>query len=153
MSGTMSHSDHDRPVRPPAVHPRHDHPAHHPPPPGGSSGGDHSAHAHMVDDFRRRFWVSLALTLPVLATSEMVRHLLGLRGRLVFPGEGYVGFAFASAVYLYGGGAVLPRLVRGLRGRAAGVMKPVAPAVGWERTRLDSRHQPLSYSVLFFLKK
>ena len=34
----------------------------------------------MVDDFRRRFWISLALTLPVLATSEMLQHLLGLYG-------------------------------------------------------------------------
>src|SRR3989441_12885984 len=114
MSGTMSHSDHDSPVGPPSVHPHHDHPAHHHPPPGGSSGGDHSAHAHMVDDFRRRFWVSLALTLPVLATSEMVQHFLGLRGALAFPGDRYVEFAFASAVYLYGGGAVLPRSVVGL---------------------------------------
>ena len=33
----------------------------------------------MVDDFRRRFWVSLGLTIPVLATSEMLQHILGLR--------------------------------------------------------------------------
>ena len=125
----MSHSDHDSPVGPPSVHPHHDHPAHHHPPPGGSSGGDHSAHAHMVDDFRRRFWVSLALTLPVLATSEMVRHLLGLRGRLVFPGEGYVGFAFASAVYLYGGWPFLTGFVDELRARLPGMMTLVALAV------------------------
>src|SRR5256712_1232081 len=129
MSGTMSHSDHDSPVGPPSVHPHHDHPAHHPPPPGGSSGGDHSAHAHMVDDFRRRFWVSLALTLPVLATSEMVRHLLGLRGRLVFPGEGYGGFAFASAVYLYGGWPFLTGFVDELRARLPGMMTLVALAI------------------------
>src|SRR5438132_211847 len=129
MSGTMSHSDHDSPVGPPSVHPHHDHPAHHHPPPGGSSGGDHSAHAHMVDDFRRRFWVSLALTLPVLATSEMVRHLLGLRGRLVFPGEGYVGFAFASAVYLYGGWPFLTGFVDELRARLPGMMTLVALAI------------------------
>src|SRR5438445_155068 len=129
MSGTMSHSDHDSPVGPPSVHPHHDHPAHHHPPPGGSSGGDHSAHAHMVDDFRQRFWVSLALTLPVLATSEMVRHLLGLRGRLVFPGEGYVGFAFASAVYLYGGWPFLTGFVDELRARLPGMMTLVALAI------------------------
>src|SRR5437867_6628564 len=129
MSGTMSHSDHDSPVGPPSVHPHHDHPAHHHPPPGGSSGGDHSAHAHMVDDFRRRFWVSLALTLPVLATSEMVRHLLGLRGRLVFPGEGYVGFAFTSAVYLYGGWPFLTGFVDELRARLPGMMTLVALAI------------------------
>src|SRR2546425_5256203 len=118
MSGTMSHADKRSPppVGPPSVHPHHDHSAHHRPP-GGSSGGDHSAHAHMVDDFRRRFWVSLALTLPVLATSEMVPHLLGLRGGLVFPGDRYVAFGFASAVYLYGGGALLPHRERGGEGK------------------------------------
>src|SRR5881296_277213 len=131
MSGTMSHADQRSPppVGPPSVHPHHDHPAHHHPPPRGSSGGDHSAHAHMVDDFRRRFWVSLALTLPVLATSEMVRHLLGLRGRLVFPGEGYVGFAFASAVYLYGGWPFLTGFVDELRKRLPGMMTLVALAI------------------------
>src|SRR2546425_4990316 len=128
MSGTMSHSDHDSPVGPPSVHPHHDHPAHHHPPPGGSSGGDHSAHAHMVDDFRRRFWVSLALTLPVLATSEMVRHLLGLRGGLAFPGDRYVGFAFASAVYLYGGGPLPPRLLAEVPAPLPGGVSPGAPA-------------------------
>src|SRR3989475_476073 len=129
MSGTMSHSDHDSPVGPPSVHPHHDHPAHHHPPPRGSSGGDHSAHAHMVDDFRRRFWVSLALTLPVLATSEMVRHLLGLRGGLAFPGDRYVGFAFASAVYLYGGWPFLTGFVDELRARLPGMMTLVALAI------------------------
>jgi len=83
----------------------------------------------MVDDFRRRFWVSLALTLPVLATSEMVRHLLGLRGRLVFPGEGYVGFAFTSAVYLYGGWPFLTGFVDELRARLPGMMTLVALAI------------------------
>src|SRR2546429_2075613 len=131
MSGTMSHADQRSPppVGPPSVHPHHDHPAHHHPPPRGSSGGDHSAHAHMVDDFRRRFWVSLALTLPVLATSEMVRHLLGLRGGLAFPGDRYVGFAFASAVYLYGGWPFLTGFVDELRARLPGMMTLVALAV------------------------
>src|SRR2546430_17317845 len=124
MSGTMSHSDHDSPVGPPSVHPHHDHPAHHHPPPGGSSGGDHSHHTHMVDDFRRRFWVSLALTLPVLATSEMIQPLLGLRGAFGFPGGRLVEFAFASAVYLYGGRPFLTRLGAALPAPLPGVMTP-----------------------------
>src|SRR2546422_3835535 len=140
MSGTMSHADKRSPppVGPPSVHPHHDHSAHHRPP-GGSSGGDHSAHAHMVDDFRRRFWVSLALTLPVLATSEMVPHLLGLRGGLVFPGDRYVAFGFASAVYLYGGGAFLTRFFGGPPARVPGVRAPVAVAVN----RAYPRNRPV----------
>src|SRR5882762_10109250 len=54
---------------------------------------EQSHHAHMVDDFRRRFWVSLALTVPVLATSEMIQHFFGLRAALAFPGDRYVEFA------------------------------------------------------------
>src|SRR5467141_3994144 len=127
----MSHADKRSPppVGPPSVHPHHDHSAHHHPPPGGSAGGDHSAHAHTVDDFRRRFWVSLALTLPVLATSEMVPHLLGLRGGLVFPGDRYVAFGFASAVYLYGGWPFLTGFVDELRARLPGMMTLVALAI------------------------
>ncbi len=83
----------------------------------------------MVDDFRRRFWVSLALTAPVLGTSEMIRHFLGLGGVLAFPGARYVEFAFASAIYLYGGRPFLTGLVDELRRRLPGMMTLVALAI------------------------
>jgi Cu2+-exporting ATPase len=83
----------------------------------------------MVDDFRRRFWVSLGLTLPVLATSEMIQHFLGLRGAFAFPGDRFVEFAFASAVYFYGGWPFLTGLVAELRKRLPGMMTLVAVAI------------------------
>jgi Cu2+-exporting ATPase len=83
----------------------------------------------MVDDFRRRFWVSLALTVPVLATSEMLAHLLGLRGVLTFGADRYVEFVFASAVYFYGGWPFLTGLVDELRKRLPGMMTLVALAI------------------------
>ena len=47
----------------------------HPDPP------DHHDHqAHMAADFRKRFWISLVLTLPILALSPMLQTLVGLRG-------------------------------------------------------------------------
>src|SRR3989454_2345820 len=107
----------------------HDHHVHHQTPPSGSPGRDHSAHAHMVDDFRRRFWVSLALTIPVLATSEMIQHFLSLRGAFAFPGDRYVEFGFASAVYFYGGRPFLTGLVDELRKRLPGMMTLVALAI------------------------
>src|SRR6266436_572626 len=81
-----------------------------------------SQHAHMVDDFRHRFWVSLALTVPVLATSEMIQHFLGLRATLAFPGDRYVEFAFASGVYFYGGWPFLTGLVDEVRRRGDRVL-------------------------------
>ncbi len=93
-------------------------------PPG--HGGHHGS---MVDDFRRRFWVSLALTLPVLATSEMIQHFLGLRGALAFPGDRFVEFGFASAIYFYGGWPFLTGLVEEIRKRLPGMMTLVALAI------------------------
>jgi Cu2+-exporting ATPase len=83
----------------------------------------------MVAEFRRRFWVSLGLTVPVLATSEMIQHFLGLRGAFAFPGDRFVGFGFASAVYLYGGWPFLTGLVDELRKRLPGMMTLVALSI------------------------
>jgi Cu2+-exporting ATPase len=83
----------------------------------------------MVDDFRRRFWICLGLTIPVLATSEVVQHLLGLRGVLAFPGARYVEFGFASAVYFYGGWPFLTGLVAELRKKLPGMMTLVGLAI------------------------
>src|SRR2546422_5980103 len=104
---------------------------HHHAPAGAPAAARHAAghdHDDMVGDFRRRFWISLALTIPVLATSEMVQHFLGLRGTLAFPGDRYVEFAFASGVYFYGGGAVFPRLPAEIPQRAPGGVAPGGPA-------------------------
>jgi Cu2+-exporting ATPase len=92
-------------------------------------GASHAGHASMVDDFRRRFWISLALTIPVLATSEMLQHLLGLRGLLAFPGARYVEFGFASSVYFYGGWPFLTGLVTELRKKLPGMMTLVGLAI------------------------
>ncbi len=83
----------------------------------------------MVGDFRRRFWISLALTVPVLATSEMIQHFLGLRGALTFPGDRLVEFGFASAIYFYGGRPFLTGLVDELRNKLPGMMTLVALAI------------------------
>src|SRR5881227_253304 len=114
----MGHADVRSPIGPPPVHAHHDH-----------HMQDQSAHAHMVDDFRRRFWVSLALTVPVLATSEMIQHFLGLRGTFAFPGDRYVEFGFATAVYFYGGRPFLTGLVDELRKRLPGMMTLIALAI------------------------
>jgi Cu2+-exporting ATPase len=83
----------------------------------------------MAADFHRRFWISLALTVPVLATSEMVQHFLGLRGTRAFPSDRYVEFACSTAVYFYGGWPFLTGLVDELRKRQPGMMTLVALAI------------------------
>lgn len=66
-------------------------------------GGHHAHHEHMVKDFKRRFWVSLVLTLPMLVLSPMLQEWLGLVEALAFPGDRYVLFALATGVFFYGG--------------------------------------------------
>jgi Cu2+-exporting ATPase len=88
--------------------------------------GMHSGH---MADFRRRFWISLAATVPVLLLSPMVQHLLGLGDRLRFPGDGFVLFALASFIYFYGGWPFFKGLAGELRSRQPGMMTLIAVAV------------------------
>jgi len=83
----------------------------------------------MVADFRRRFWFSLALTLPVLALAPMIREFLGLTQVLAFRGDAYVQFALATAVFLYGGWPFLSGAADELRSRRPGMMTLIALAI------------------------
>ena len=67
----------------------------------GHHAGHHDHHAHMVADFRRRFWVSLALTVPILALAPLIQQWLGLD--IAFRGDRALQWALATVVYLYGG--------------------------------------------------
>jgi Cu2+-exporting ATPase len=83
----------------------------------------------MVADFRRRFWVSLLLTTPVVALSPMLQEMFGVKGLLSFPGDSYVQFFFAAAIYLYGGWPFLTGVIDELRKRQPGMMTLIALAI------------------------
>jgi P-type Cu2+ transporter len=95
--------------------------------PDGHDHRDH--HAHMAADFRKRFWISLALTLPILLLSPLLQRLVGLREAVGFPGDLYVLFGFSSAVFWYGGWPFLKGLVTELKSRQPGMMTLVAVAI------------------------
>jgi Cu2+-exporting ATPase len=91
---------------------------------------DHqSHHAHMAADFRRRFWIALGLTLPILALSPLLQGLVGLREAIHFPGDLYVLAGLASAVYWYGGWPFLRGMVKEIKSRQPGMMTLVAVAI------------------------
>jgi len=87
-------------------------------------------HAHMVADFRRRFWVSLVLTVPVLALAPLIQRFLGVEDAWSFPGDSYVQFAFASTIFFYGGWPFLSGLWDELAERRPGMMTLIALAIG-----------------------
>jgi len=96
---------------------------------GHAGHAGHSDHGAMVADFRRRFWVSLALTPPVLLLSPMIRHFLGLDALLSFPGSELVVFALSTIVFFYGGWPFLTGFVAELRDRKPGMMTLIALAI------------------------
>jgi len=61
----------------------------------------HDHHAMMIADFRKRFWIVLILTVPVMTLSPMIQQGLGVR--LEFAGSGYILAGLASVIFFYGG--------------------------------------------------
>ncbi|MDF1572351.1 MAG: copper-translocating P-type ATPase [Bacteroidales bacterium] len=93
-----------------------------------SGSHDHSGHhAMMIKDFRKRFWVSLAATIPILVLSPMIQDLIGYD--LTFRFSGYVLFALSSFVYFYGGWPFLTGLVDELKKQQPGMMTLIAVAI------------------------
>ncbi|GLK73423.1 cadmium-translocating P-type ATPase [Ancylobacter dichloromethanicus] len=83
----------------------------------------------MVADFRRRFWVTLLLTPPVLLLSPMIQHWLGVAETLAFAGDGLVLFALSTIVYVYGGWPFLSGFLSELRKGQPGMMTLIALAI------------------------
>jgi Cu2+-exporting ATPase len=79
--------------------------------------------------FQQRFWISLALTVPIVLLSPMTQHWLGLGEQLRFVGDQYVVFALASAVYFYGGWPFLAGLAGEFKRKQPGMMTLVAMAI------------------------
>jgi len=92
---------------------------------------EHAAHdkhaGHDPEMFRRRFWLSLLLTLPVVVTSEMVMDWFGYG--LDFPGIGLVGPVLGSIVFFWGGWPFLAGGVAELRVRQPGMMLLISMAI------------------------
>ena len=100
-----------------------DHPA-----PGGHSGHGSGKHAgHHVEMFRRRFWWSLLLTIPVVATSHMVMGWFGYD--LDFTGMAWVGPTLGSVVFWWGGWPFLEGGWREIKARQPGMMLLIGMAI------------------------
>ncbi|RAO08038.1 heavy metal translocating P-type ATPase [Micromonospora noduli] len=93
---------------------------------GGHDGHDKHA-GHDPEMFRRKFWLSLVLTVPIVVTSHMVMEWFGYR--LDFPGVDWVGPVLGTVVFVYGGWPFLQGAVREVRDRAPGMMLLIAMAI------------------------
>lgn len=82
---------------------------------------------HHTEDFLKRFWICLALTVPILLLSPMIQHWLQIEWR--FQGDQFIVLALGSILYFYGGAPFLKGLVRELKARDPGMMTLVAVAI------------------------
>ena len=95
-----------------------------------SSGfGHREHHAHMVADFKRRFWISLAVTIPILILSPMIQDFFGLSRLIRFPGDTFVVFILSSFVFFYGGWPFLKGLYDEMAQKQPGMMTLIAVAI------------------------
>jgi Cu2+-exporting ATPase len=82
----------------------------------------------MVEDFKKRFWISLVVTTPILLFSHMVQMFLGLQS-LAFNGDLYILFLLSSFVFFYGGWPFLAGLVDEVKAKQPGMMTLIGLAV------------------------
>lgn len=87
----------------------------------------HDHHKHMIADFRRRFWISMVLTIPVVVLAPMIQELLDYELRFTY--DRYVQFGLSTIVFLYGGWPFLKGLIDEIKDRAPGMMTLIALAI------------------------
>ena len=94
--------------------------------------GEHSGHnrhaGHSVAMFRDKFWLSLALTLPVVFWSSEVQRWLGYRAP-TFPGSRLIPAIFGAIILLYGGSVFIQGAWRELSNRQPGMMTLISLAI------------------------
>jgi Cu2+-exporting ATPase len=115
----MDHQDHTAHV---------EHAGHEQPQPGHGQHPGHGGHGDHAARFRDRFWWSLALSVPVVAYSEMVQEWLGFTPPQ-FPGSQWVAPVLGTVVFVYGGRPFLEGGLAELRSRQPGMMLLISLAI------------------------
>ncbi|QSX09440.1 hypothetical protein J0B03_05085 [Alkalibacter rhizosphaerae] len=89
--------------------------------------GHHDHHAMMVEDFKRRFFISLIITVPVLILSPMIQMFMGVDWR--FPGDSYLLTGLSTILFIYGGKPFLTGARDELKDREPAMMTLIAFAI------------------------
>ena len=90
---------------------------------------EHNHHEMMVADFKRRFWVSAILTIPVVILSPMIHYIFGIHEKMTFPGDIYLLFAISSVIFFYGGWPFLKGAYNEIRKSSPGMMTLIGLAI------------------------
>ncbi|PBB04818.1 heavy metal translocating P-type ATPase [Salimicrobium humidisoli] len=133
-----SHDSHQSHAHDHDSHGGHDH--------GGHGGHGHHDHGDMIGDFKKRFFISLIFTIPILALSPIIQDFMGVDWR--FIGDMYILFALSTVVFFYGGWPFITGGISELKDKNPGMMTLIALAItiaygystmvvfGWEGSQL-----------------
>ncbi|WP_079478262.1 heavy metal translocating P-type ATPase [Halobacillus salinus] len=93
------------------------------------SGHGHEGHDHggMVEDFKKRFYISLIVTIPILLLSPMIQDFIGID--FSFPYDQYILFGLATFVFFYGGWPFITGAVDELKQKNPGMMTLIGLAI------------------------
>ncbi|TLG75432.1 heavy metal translocating P-type ATPase [Culicoidibacter larvae] len=94
----------------------------------GAAEHVHDKHAgHHTGDFKKKFIISLFLTVPLVILSSTIQGIFGYQ--LNFPGTEYVQLLLATALYFYCGLPFLKGAIAEIRDRAVGMMTLISVAI------------------------
>jgi P-type Cu2+ transporter len=93
----------------------------------GHGEHDHDHHKMMIEDFKKRFWASLLISLPILIFSPMIQELLGYK--LLLPGNSYILFGLSSIVYFWGAWPFLKGFYNEIKSKGPGMMTLISMAI------------------------
>jgi len=83
----------------------------------------------MIEDFKKRFYISAVLTIPVLILSPLIQDFLTFLQPLSFQGDKYILFILSSVIFFYGGWPFLTGLISELKKKTPGMMTLIAVAI------------------------
>ncbi|MHA1650062.1 MAG: heavy metal translocating P-type ATPase [Candidatus Helarchaeota archaeon] len=90
---------------------------------------EHSSHHEMmVRDFKKRFKVSMILTIPILLLSPLIQNVFNLQV-LQFPGDDYLLFGLSVILFFYGGWPFLKGFYDEIKKKTPGMMVLIAVAI------------------------
>ena len=91
-------------------------------------GHGHGGHADHAEIYRRRFWVTLILAVPVVVYSEMIQDWFGFTAPQ-FAGDDLVAPVLGTVIFVYGGSVFLTGAWSEIRRRAPGMMTLISLAI------------------------
>ncbi|GAA5522087.1 copper-translocating P-type ATPase [Aliifodinibius salicampi] len=96
---------------------------------GSHGDGHHDHHAHMLEDFKKRFFISLLPTALILILSPMIQEFMGIAGQLDFSGDTIILFLLSTFVFFYGGWPFLKGAYDEISDKQPGMMTLIGLAI------------------------